>query len=858
MADLTGVRIFKAGADIVSADWHVSVQELDEQMTFVGLVTPAFASDLPQRICTEIFAAMDAAILAAENEPGLCLKAALTAANKMLFEHNLRTDVENQILAGVGALLWDQTIAYAMLLGPVCMAGLAGTKFYEVHGLEDGHSTNKFADATRVAGLELGVNARFFSVPLAEQDALLLTSDSPDINLRDLLAGLVGNSDAEGKTHWDGLNGDARVAAFVASTSSQDLHMPASTVPLHRVEFLDAPSRLPSEQVQEETLPIVEILDDDEEYVEEENEFDALAEIEADESDSIKTVIKVEDDEGLFADPDIATESDEDIDQDETDDGFESATEVDLVESEADFEPELDIEPELDSEPESTQGPTEPEEEESGKSEFAFPWEKAAPEEPVSVELDNEPEDEDYWDEGDALDESTVDRPVTKQRRHETWDRTRAWFSGAIRRMEEWAVGVLPDKLPERPKETAKKETVALSGRALVLIAMAIPIVMLIFVLITRVQYDRAIETQFDTIQLAAQNAYQMADSATDAAVQRQYLEEALLQSEQGLAMRPDDTLLTTLKTRVEHDLDQINVVERIYTFYKLAELDEYTSSSTDSARILLQDNDLYLLHRGSNRVYHYVMNDVGDALEAVGTDPLLVQEGQVYDGTAASELVDMAWISDDGLRGTSVFAVLDRAGTLFAFDDALGVTALPVANSQTWRQPVAMSAYYGNLYVLDTLLGSLLKYEPVDDAYTKAPSAYISANLGSDLTGAVDLAVDGNMYILFADGHIDKYYNGVQEPFNSLSVPESMLNPTAIFVSGEQDPEAVGYIYVADSGNERIVQFDKDGNYVRQFQSKIGGSELEDIRGLYVDEETQRIFVLSGRSLWLGTLPSL
>lgn len=185
MAEPTGVLIYEAGAETVSAGWHVSTLKIDEQTMFVGLVTPAFASDLPQRICTEIFAAMDAAVLAVENVPGLRLKAALTAANKMLFEHNLRTDVENQILAGVGALLWDQTIAYAMLLGPVCVAGLAGTKFYEVHGLEDGRSTNKFADATRVAGLELGVNARFFSVPLAEQDALLLTSDSPDINLRD-------------------------------------------------------------------------------------------------------------------------------------------------------------------------------------------------------------------------------------------------------------------------------------------------------------------------------------------------------------------------------------------------------------------------------------------------------------------------------------------------------------------------------------------------------------------------------------------------------------------------------------------------------------------------------------------------
>jgi hypothetical protein len=64
-----------------------------------------------------------------------------------------------------------------------------------------------------------------------------------------------------------------------------------------------------------------------------------------------------------------------------------------------------------------------------------------------------------------------------------------------------------------------------------------------------------------------------------------------------------------------------------------------------------------------------------------------------------------------------------------------------------------------------------------------------------------------------------------------------------------------MGYVYVADTGNARIIQFTKDGTFVRQFQAQSGESQLDDVRGLFVDETRGRVFVLSGNTLWLAEL---
>jgi len=495
-----------------------------------------------------------------------------------------------------------------------------------------------------------------------------------------------------------------------------------------------------------------------------------------------------------------------------------------------------------------------PEEGAVPSSESVLARSESAEEEILSAKISPEEEEKPAFESSEAVPEKEKGAWVGDLR-----DSLQAGAEKLKQSTEELMLRVLPEELPEKPPmHRGAEPTISLSGRALVAVAMVIPLVMLFIVVMTRVQYENARARQFSSLQAMAQSRYDAAIRMEDQAHMRQGLYDALAAVEEGLAINPTDETLNALRRRILHKLDQIDVVERLYHFWKLTEVEDDALSPTDSSRIVIHGIDVYVLNRGSDRVYRFLLNDVGDALQPLDSDPTLVRKGDVVRGVQLGDMVDIAWMEAKGRRTTGSFVILERAGSLLTYDPQRGIEVLPVADSDIWLKPQAMAGYYGNLYVLDPLLGRILKYEPTDDAYISPPSDYLSPRLDVDLTGAVDMAIDGNVYILFADGRVLKFFKGEPRSFSMQGLPSPMRSPTTIFVSGPQEPEeSKGYVYIADTGNERVLQFDKAGNYIRQFRDQPGGTHLKKLRGIYVDEERGRMFVLSGKTLWLTNIRS-
>ncbi|MEA3407613.1 MAG: hypothetical protein U9R48_05990 [Chloroflexota bacterium] len=425
---------------------------------------------------------------------------------------------------------------------------------------------------------------------------------------------------------------------------------------------------------------------------------------------------------------------------------------------------------------------------------------------------------------------------------------------------EDLLLRVLPKELPERPEvQRAPRENISLSGRALVAIALVIPLLMLFIVIMTRLQYNNTRFERFDSLYRLAQSRYDAAMRMENQAQIRQGLYDTLEAVEKGLTIRPEDETLNELRRRAVHKLDEVDRVERLYNPWKLRELGDRAMARSDASRIVLHGIDVFLLNCGSDRVYKFLLNDVGDALQSADQDAILVQKGDLYGGVRIGDIVDIAWLESGGQRTLSTFVALERAGSLLTYDPQQGIDLLPVANSDQWLNPQAIGGYYGNLYVLDPLLGHILKYVPSNNAYTNPPSYYLDPRLDVDLMGAVDMAIDGNVYILFADGRIEKFYEGEPQIFSMDGLPSPMRSPTMLFVSGSAgEEESGGYVYVTDTGNERVIQFDKSGNYVRQFQDKEGGARMGALKAVYVDESSGRLFWVNGRTLWLANLPPL
>ena len=492
----------------------------------------------------------------------------------------------------------------------------------------------------------------------------------------------------------------------------------------------------------------------------------------------------------------------------------------------------------------------------AGRAPSPLPGQASPGEGPPLEEEDLEP-----WEEEDAVEQAEPPLVAPRER-----PRLGDILSQEARKVQQGTqdllLRALPDRLPEPPPQevgTGQPGRAAVLGaRALVVLAMLIPLVMVFLVIMTRLQYERTRRVQFDELLVTAQARYDAANRMENQSSQRQELYAAMAVVEDGLSISPEDERLNALRRQIQHKLDQLNTVERLFHFWQLLQLDEDPVSPTDSSRLVIQGINVFLLNRGSDRVLKYLLNDVGDALQPVEGDPVLVQKGAIAGGVKVGDIVDVAWLEAGGQRTLSTFVMLDRNGTLLAYDPQQGIDALPVADSDSWLKPAAIGGYFGNLYILDPLIGRILKYAPTENAYTTPPTSYLNPNVTADLTGAVDLAVDGNMYVLFADGKILKFLKGDQSPFSMDGLPTPMRSPTGLVVSGPQKPEGQGYVYVADAGNERVLQFDKSGKYIRQFQAVPGETQLRNLRGIYVDEEKGRLFALSGRTLWLTELPKL
>jgi DNA-binding beta-propeller fold protein YncE len=118
------------------------------------------------------------------------------------------------------------------------------------------------------------------------------------------------------------------------------------------------------------------------------------------------------------------------------------------------------------------------------------------------------------------------------------------------------------------------------------------------------------------------------------------------------------------------------------------------------------------------------------------------------------------------------------------------------------------------------------------------------------DLAGVQSMTIDGNIWLLYADGRVLKFFAGEQKAFEIRNLPDPLRGPTALAapVDGNQ-------IYIADAGNGRIIELDKDGLFQRQLRPSQG-DVLRGMRYLTLDATTGRFYILTGDKLYRADLP--
>ncbi len=393
--------------------------------------------------------------------------------------------------------------------------------------------------------------------------------------------------------------------------------------------------------------------------------------------------------------------------------------------------------------------------------------------------------------------------------------------------------------------------TTSLPHGVLRTVALLIPVVVLLVVGLTYWQKGVARENEFNDLMGRAELTYQQALGA-DAATARDLLAQSEALLTQAEAIKPSEATIGELRGAIAEHQDQIDQVERLYW---VGELRSYDEPGAQLRRVVVNGLHVYVLDNGVDKVYHHQLDEANDALEPDQGDPVLVGRGQQVETAVAGEMIDLVWMPAGGNRQTSDLLILESGG-LLEFNPSWGLVPVPIADKEDWGLPTAVGSYFGNFYILDPQAGQIFRYVPGTEDYGIPADSYFPEDGSVDLTGAVDMAIDGFIYVLYADGTIRKFEGGVPVEFQVDGIDKPLGRSTAIYTAPD---DVAQFIYVADAGNKRVVQLNKDGRFVRQFKPRDEESvDFNTLRSIFVDELGGKLYLLNDQALYVANITPL
>jgi hypothetical protein len=391
-----------------------------------------------------------------------------------------------------------------------------------------------------------------------------------------------------------------------------------------------------------------------------------------------------------------------------------------------------------------------------------------------------------------------------------------------------------------------------LPPRALLVGLMALALVVLVVLGFTLVQILRPPPDPGAALAAGAQSIYDQTRRAPDAPSTRDQLDEARQLLVRALAIR-DEPAWRSLLGDVQTDLDRLDKVVRLPNVPPLIDLSGL-DGGTSVTRVIVEGTDVYVLDVGGARLFRYQLQADG-SLQSAEPTVLAKRDDQVA-GRAVGRLITMAWVPAGAPRTDPGLVVVESGRQFLTYNPRAGLGRLVPADSSRWAGIAAMAGYQGKVYLVDPDRQTLLEYMPTRTGYDSSPTAPLDGRTGIAWERIVDVAVDGSsIYLLQGDGVLRKFTRERGEPQSfSGQIPDSLRAPISLTLPTTTNDARV--LYVADAGNDRVVQLQASGAYDRQFRVTGDGDSLKNMRDVFVDPNN-RLYVLTTKALYRFELPA-
>lgn len=414
----------------------------------------------------------------------------------------------------------------------------------------------------------------------------------------------------------------------------------------------------------------------------------------------------------------------------------------------------------------------------------------------------------------------------------------------------------MADTVPQ-PSVGAKKKIFtppqpATGGRARLIISLAILLSFLVALVVYATVWWQGAERakQVEELIAAAEGHLNNAQISLNegnkgsARVSLQTAQQYLVEAEQiGGSRNTIDSLLAEISR-------ELSGILQVTPLYGLVEPLVVFPFDASPHRLMVIDQDIYVLDKGKHQILRYRLDETRSSIPDESENAVL-QQGQNVDGITVGPLIDIAWQDPiPGIEDKANLLVLDSNNQVFRYNQQVdGASVLTFGEQDMWQSPIQIQTYLGRFYIADGGRGQIYRYDP--GLYTEAPEPWLIAANPSAVSSLSAMGIDGDIWLLFQEGLLLRYNQGEQLAFDRDDDVGLILEPVDLYVGTQEN----SYIYLADAGEERVLVFSKAGDYVHQLQAPEDRT-LQDLRGIFVDEFSKTLYLLTKTSLFQHPLP--
>ncbi|MBU1018216.1 hypothetical protein KKA33_04280 [Patescibacteria group bacterium] len=270
------------------------------------------------------------------------------------------------------------------------------------------------------------------------------------------------------------------------------------------------------------------------------------------------------------------------------------------------------------------------------------------------------------------------------------------------------------------------------------------------------------------------------------------------------------------LLDKIQDTRDSINNTDR------LKELAPYIDLSTkgDNVKALgLMNLDSNFFIYEYNKLYEVILDQVLDPRQIDDTEVVIA-------GTAMEDQDALVFLTQSG-------RVMEYSNGLIRFANT---------DDQAWKSGIDVAAYGKYIYILNPTDNQIYKYSRLRDKY----SARTDYNGDADLSGAISITIDGDIYVLKDGGRIVRIYKSKQQPFKIEDLAVDISASTQIFTRPEIDN-----LYLLDPVNKRVVILSKSDSGNSRYYGQVVFEELNNIRQIYVEQNESVMYVLTDKEVY-------